>query len=317
MTKEILRRFPKAQVIMIDHYKDVFCRSRQDNILQQQAQNLILAVKEGNLIYKGAPVCQSFGHRYFYYTSCQMNCLFDCDYCYLKGMYPSGHMVMFVNLDDYFAEASKMLSLHPMYLCISYDADLMAVEEIAGYIEKWQAFAEEHPDLTIEVRTKAAPSSIWRRLKALPNMIYAFTISPQHVIDRWGHGTPSMTQRLSCAAEGLREGFMIRLCFDPMLHFAGWKDSYEMMIRTAAEQMDLNEIHDFSVGTFRMSADYLKKMRRMMPETSIVWYPYVNEDGVCGYDNKRVSMMENYLTERIREYAPKALISRLEAEDDS
>ena len=29
-TKEILERFPKAQVIAIDHYKDVFCRRGQD-----------------------------------------------------------------------------------------------------------------------------------------------------------------------------------------------------------------------------------------------------------------------------------------------
>mgnify|MGYP006970641936 FL=1 len=29
-----------------------------------------------------------------------MNCIYDCSYCYLKGMYPSGHMVLFVNIED-------------------------------------------------------------------------------------------------------------------------------------------------------------------------------------------------------------------------
>lgn len=29
-----------------------------------------------------------------------MNCIFDCEYCYLKGMYPSGNLVVFVNLED-------------------------------------------------------------------------------------------------------------------------------------------------------------------------------------------------------------------------
>ncbi len=316
MTKEIAGHFPGAQIIMIDHYKDVFCRSGQDNVLQQRAQSLILAVKEGTLIYKGAPVCQNFGHRHFYYTSCQMNCLFDCDYCYLKGMYPSGHLVMFVNLEDYFAETEKMLIAHPMYLCISYDADLMAVEKIAGYIAKWQEFAGRHPDLTIEVRTKAAPSDLWRQLKPMPNMIYAFTVSPQNVIDKWEHRTPSMAQRLACASEGLKRGFVIRLCFDPMLRFAGWENSYRDMLREASVMLDLNAVHDFSVGTFRVPADYLKKMRRMMPDTSIVWYPYTNLDGVCRYEQKVVCEMEEQMIEMIRAYAPDAFISRWEDEPD-
>ena len=52
----------------------------------------------------------------FDYTSCMMNCVFDCEYCYLKGMYPSGNVVLFVNLDDIFDEVYKLLQKHP---CIS------------------------------------------------------------------------------------------------------------------------------------------------------------------------------------------------------
>lgn len=33
-TKRILTQFPQAEVIDIDHYKDVFCRSRQDYVRQ-------------------------------------------------------------------------------------------------------------------------------------------------------------------------------------------------------------------------------------------------------------------------------------------
>ena len=36
-----------------------------------------------------------------------MNCVFDCEYCYLKGMYPSANLVVFVNLEDIFAEVEK------------------------------------------------------------------------------------------------------------------------------------------------------------------------------------------------------------------
>ena len=115
-TKRILDRLAGAEVIEIAHYKDVFCRKGQDYILQHRAQNLILGAKHGKLLYKGARVCQSFGNENFYYTSCMMNCVFDCEYCYLKGMYPSGNLVVFVNLEDIFAEAEKLLLKEELYL---------------------------------------------------------------------------------------------------------------------------------------------------------------------------------------------------------
>ena len=139
-TQKILSRFPQAQVIPVHHYKDVFCRRGQSVVRQHKTQNLILAEKKNNLIYQGAPVCQSFGNHWFYYTSCMMNCIYDCEYCYLKGMYPSANVVLFVNLEDIFAEVERLLEQHSVYLCVSYDTDLLAVEPVIGYTAEWMRF---------------------------------------------------------------------------------------------------------------------------------------------------------------------------------
>ena len=154
-TERMLARFPEAEVIEIRHYKDIFNRRRQDPAVQHKSQNLIIAAKEGRLVYPGAPVCQSFGNAHFFYTSCVMNCVFDCEYCYLKGMYPSGNLVIFVNLEDIFKEIRGLLSQFPVYLCVSYDTDLMAVEGLTGYVEEWARFVRDNPGLSIEVRTKS------------------------------------------------------------------------------------------------------------------------------------------------------------------
>ena len=76
-TLQILERFPDAGIIKIRHYKDIFGRARQDFILQQRSRALIIAARSGPLLYPGAPVCQDFGEKYFYYTSCMMNCMYD------------------------------------------------------------------------------------------------------------------------------------------------------------------------------------------------------------------------------------------------
>lgn len=56
-TKQILSRFPKAQVIEIAHYKDVFNRRRQKYEAQHRSQSLILAAKRDHFFYEGAKPC--------------------------------------------------------------------------------------------------------------------------------------------------------------------------------------------------------------------------------------------------------------------
>ena len=308
-TKRILQRFPGAAVILIDHYKDVFCRRGQNFILQQQSQNLILGEKQGNLIYKGAPVCQSFGNEHFYYASCIMNCIYDCEYCYLKGMYPSGNLVIFVNLEDIFNEVKALLEKHAVYLCISYDTDLQAMDGITGYIAEWNAFAQAALEnsqknllypLKIEIRTKSADVSFWQKHTPIPGIIYALTLSPSAVIDACEHKTPSLQQRLSSARKAVRRGFNLRLCFDPMIYCKDWEQQYDEMLRQVFAQIDMDNIMDVSVGTFRVSQDYLKKMRKNQPGSAVVQFPYQNDNGVYHYSKELTAQMEGFLTERLK-----------------
>ena len=309
-TQKILSKFPDATVVMIDHYKDVFCRSRQNCALQHGAQNLILAQKKGTLLYDGAPVCQSFGNQYFYYTSCMMNCIYDCEYCYLKGMYPSSNLVIFVNLEDYFSEVAQLLKQHPLYLCISYDSDLLALEGVTGYIGEWCDFAETQENLKLEIRTKCAGDQLVGQLSCTPGIIYALTLSPQIVIDRFEHHTPALHRRLSFAKKLLEGGAAVRLCFDPMICMPKWEIYYEQMLGQVFETIDPKKILDVSVGTFRISQDYLKKMRRQQPNSAVVWFPFQNENGYYHYPDTLMEQMESFLTERLEQKFPKEKIFR-------
>ena len=200
----IQNRYPDAVRVPIRHYKDMFNRPRQDYSLQKQSPKLILAVKKGRLVYPGAPVCQDFGSRHFYYTSSVMNCLYDCEYCYLQGMYPSANLVVFVNLEDIFREVEQLLEQHPVYLSVSYDTDLLALEQLTGYLDQWCRFTAAHPGLTIEVRTKAANVRTIRQLPPCERVIFAWTLSPETIIRRFEHHTPSLSARLKGLGLGLK-----------------------------------------------------------------------------------------------------------------
>lgn len=309
-TQNILAKFPSAQIIEIGHYKDVFCRSRQNIRLQHCAQKLVLAARQGTLLYEGAPVCQRFGNEHFYYVSCAMNCIFDCAYCYLKGMYPSANIVVFVNLEDIFAEVERVLENHPLYLCVSYDTDLLALEPLIGFVQEWCAFAAKHAQLTIEIRTKCANKAFVQSIVPMPNVIYAYTISPQAVIDAFEHHTASLSDRLFCAAALMRAGCPVRLCFDPMIYLPGWKAHYSEMMNQVYCSIAVDQLLDVSIGTFRISQDYLKNMRKQAKDSAVIWFPFQKEDGYCHYPDPLMEEMESFLTAQIVEKIDREKIFR-------
>lgn len=313
--QQITRHFKDARLIEIDHYKDVFNRIHQDFEHQHRSQNLILAKKKGQLIYKGAPVCQDFDNKWFFYTSQIMNCLYDCEYCYLKGMYPSGNMVMFLNIEDYFREAEEMLKKHPIYLCISYDTDLLAVEAISGFVKKWCEFTLSHPGMTIEVRTKAGNADIINGMPLNERTIFAFTLSPESFIQRFEKGSASLKERLNFMKRAMERGASVRACFDPMIRTSDWKDQYEDLLDTFFREIDPSSIRDASVGTFRISGAYLKPMRQSMPKSLIAQYPYVLKDGYYQYSDDIKDEMESFLEARLTEKLGKNRIFRWEEND--
>ncbi|MBO4628249.1 MAG: radical SAM protein [Lachnospiraceae bacterium] len=302
-TKEILSKLPKATVIPCKSYREIFNRPHQEPTRQKHAPALILAVGQPPFLYDGAPVCQDFGNRHFYYTSGVMNCIFDCEYCYLQGMYNSGHIVVFVNLEDTFAALDEILKEHEAYVCISYDTDLLALEPLLGMVKAWMDFAKDRAGLTLELRTKSASESVLRKLPALPNVILALTLSPEPVIAAYEHRTPPLTARLHMANTALSLGWPVRLCFDPMLAVHNAADVYNAMFDTVIRTVPMAQIRDASIGVFRISGEYLRRMRRCRT-SAVTCYPYELRDGVYAYPPDIAGRLLSLARERLAAVLP-------------
>lgn len=304
MTRRILRKLPHAEQIVIRHYKDVFCRNRQSFGLQKKSQKLILAMQNNACIYEGAKPCQSFGHTHFYYTAGVMNCLYDCEYCYLQGLYPSANLVVFVNTEEIFRQAEQLLERHPLYLCISYDTDLLALEPLLGQVRQWIAFAEMHENLTIEIRTKSAAYRTIADLTPPRNVILAWTLSPERVAEQYEHGAASLDARLENIAAAAADGWNVRLCFDPMVWQNDWRELYRTLVDTTFHKVSPADILDCSIGQFRVAKDALKKMRKNRADSAIVQYPYQLKDGFYQYDAARAENMAEQMRKWTEAYLP-------------
>lgn len=322
--ERILRKFSKAKVIPIKHYKDVFNRKKQGRLAQSRSRKLILAKKEGQRLYDGAVVCQDFSESHFCYTSLLMNCPFHCAYCYLQGMYPSSNLVMFLNLEDYFSDCRKWIAEKgSLYLCISYDTDLLAMEGIYPYVEEFARFLNQENALRIEVRTKAGGEGLWRKMQKLPlssdarkRMIFAFTLSPEEIIEEAEEGTARLSSRIFAIQKALEEGYLVRLCFDPMIYHPRWKELYSDLLQEVFEKIPMKQIHDCSVGSFRISESYLKAMGKALPNSPHTQFPYENTGGYYHYPKELMEEMEGFLYSRLQEKLPKEKIFRWDSQEE-
>src|SRR5690242_7321922 len=106
-TQRILQKIKPTHVIEYNHYKEVFNPKSQNFRIQKQEPALILAEKKGARVFQSPPGF-GIGGQLNYYFSHMLNCLYDCRYCFLQGMYSSANYVVFVNFEDFMQDIQQL-----------------------------------------------------------------------------------------------------------------------------------------------------------------------------------------------------------------
>lgn len=309
VTKKILSRFSKVNIIEIDNYKHVFNRSYQSFQAQKLSPKLILAKKYENFVYKGSEVTNLTRHPNFFYNTLVLNCAYNCDYCYLQGMYNSSHIVVFVNIEDFLQEIKNYLSNgEEIYLSISYDNDILSFENWLGYCKIWLNFAKENPNLILEIRTKSNAFKYISDLPALPNAILAWTLSPQWIVKKYEKKTPTLNRRIESLLQATKLGWKTRICLDPVLFVKNWKTLYSEMIQAVFSHKELRKVHDITLGSFRMNAEYLKKIKNSRADSDILFYPFQRNNSILEYKTQHKEEIKNFLLKELTQFIPQEKI---------
>ena len=87
------------------------------------------------------------------------------------------------------------------------------------------------------------------------------------------------------------------------LRHGGWQESYSILVDYIFSSISADILYDASIGVFRISAEYLKNMRKKRPDSAIVQYPYITEEGVAHYGTLSEEMVQ-YLQTLLLEHLP-------------
>ncbi len=279
-TARIVSRFPRAEVISCGRYGEVFNRRGQDFRLQKRRPALILARKHRGRVLE-TPAGYGIGGERNYYFSHMLNCVYDCRYCFLQGMFRSANYVLFVNYEDFLDDIDATLArVGESWFFSGYDCDSLAFEPITRFADTFLPFFAERPRAWLELRTKSVQARALTEREPIPNCVVAFSFTPEAVHGELERGVPSVRRRIEVAADLQRRGWKIGLRFDPLLHTESYRADYGELFEQVFAAVDPRALHSISLGVFRLPKSYFERAWRLYPEEPLFAGPQSEHDGM-------------------------------------
>ncbi len=306
---EIMTRFPQARKIICGRYGEVFNPKAQNFRLQKQKPALILAEKYKNFTM---PVPSGYGigaSRNFYFSH-MLNCLYDCRYCFLQGMYQSANYVLFINYEDFQDEIKQRCAetpTEPVHFFSGYDCDSLALEPVTGFAEQFLPIFEAIPNAWLELRTKSTQVRSLLSREAFPRCIVAFSLNPDEIATKVEAKAPSLERRLDALLKLQTHGWQIGLRFDPMIYQLGYQQQYQHLFEQVFSVIKLESLHSVSLGAFRLPEKYFKKVHKLFPDEKLFVSPLENNQGIISYKEALEQEMTHFCTEQLLRYIPKEL----------
>ena len=303
-TLAICDRFPKARQVICERYGEVFNPKAQNFRLQKQNPALILAEKYKNFALT-APPSYGIGASKNYYFSHMLNCLYDCRYCFLQGMYQSANYVLFVNFEDYQREIKQICQQNAdeaVHFFSGYDCDSLALEPVTHFAAHFLPFFADIPNAWIELRTKS--TQIRHLLNQTPNprCIVAFSLSPDNIAQKLEHKAPSLEKRLDAMCKLQQQGWQIGLRFDPLIYHTDYQQQYQRLFAQVFARIQQDSLHSVSLGVFRLPEKYFKKIHNLYPEEILFSGPLETNHKMTSYKAELEQEMMSYCSEQLLSY---------------
>lgn len=308
-TQRILARLKPHYVIECDHYKEVFNPKSQNFRIQKQNPSLILAEKKGRRILE-TPEGFGIGGEKNYYFSHMLNCLYDCRYCFLQGMYSSAHYVLFVNYEDFMDDIRLMdqQSEKPLYFFSGYDCDSLVFEPISHFLREFLPFFKNLKQCILELRTKSANIKELLNHSTFNHCVVAFSFTPDEISREIELKVPSVKKRIAAMKKVAEKGWKIGLRFDPLIYHVEFKSLYQNLMTSLFQAVNVNHLHSISVGALRFPEKMYQTIKNLYPNDKLLAHPLYRQNKVFSYQKELEQTMKKIIYDLLKNYIDTTLI---------
>ncbi len=302
---EVASRYPDATQIACQHFGEVFNKKSQNFRLQKQLGPCwILAQKQGKRVL---PTPEGFGIGGLenYYFSHFLNCLYDCRYCFLQGMYQSANYVWFVNYEDFQQDIAAICQQDmskQYYFFSGYDGDSLALEPVTHFVRTFVPFFATLPNAFLELRTKSVQIRELLKQPVSERVIVAFSLTPQPISNVYEKGVPAIANRLQAMKQLADQGWPVGLRLDPLVDCDDFELHYRVLIDEVFAMLPPECIHSISIGPLRFPKKMFDRIAGLYPDAKLFSQPFDKRQGHVSYSAEREKQMRQFVEQQLLRY---------------
>jgi spore photoproduct lyase len=220
-------------------------------------------------------------------------------------------IIIYTNFEKIIREIRRLSELNPrriLRIGTGELTDSLAFDPVTRFSEKLMTSIQKLPNVLLELKTKTDHIDHLLDIES-KKVVLSWSVNPDRIAKKEEHKAASIRHRLQAAGKAAKNGFLIGLHFDPIIHTPNWKELYLKMVDTISEFVEPNRICWISLGSLRYPS-YLKDIAQArFPKT-----PIFSGEQISGLDGKiryiKPIRMEIYDTiyRRIREKLGNAFI---------
>jgi len=296
----------------IEKYTDVFEKVKKPYLQKQNNLNLFLASKKGELV-KEAPPAYGFSKNKHYYFFHSLNCIFECEYCYLQGYFNSPDIVYFVNYEDVGTEIKQLdknaSKESPVWFHMGEFSDSLSLSSLSNDIEYYFKLFSTLENSFLELRTKSINIKQILAQNPVNNIITSFTLGPSS-LKSVEKKIPSPTLRIKAMRKLIENGFKVGLHLDPVIYHDNFEKNYFELIQELSESFELDNLKYISIGVVRFTKDSYRQLLQNYPDSVCQSHEFTTSfDGKIRYPRPIRLKILNYIKRSLVKHgAPEEII---------
>lgn len=280
-TRLILENFADTKKELIDDVRTLIKQHKKTNTIKKTPA-LVLAKQRGRFLEKCPGTKEHICCNYFT-LNIAVGCPFDCTYCFLQSYSNNPYYTIYTNLDDMLIEI-RSKAKGRIRIGTGEFTDSLALEAYtmfaAIYAEQICAISS---DITLELKTKFCPplsersrgqadTSTSLSVRGFQKQIvFAWSVNPQNIIDSDERYTASLTDRIQAAKTAAEHGYRVALHFDPIIYNVAWQEEYQTVLDLIQKNIPPEKIAWISLGTLRFTPSLKPIIEQKFPDSTIVY----------------------------------------------
>lgn len=196
------------------------------------------------------------------------NCSFGCSYCAVQTFYTDG-----IAFDENLAGRLDAIDLdpeRPYHIGTGQSSDALAWGNKLGMLDALFAFARDHPNILLELKTKSDNVRYIVENDVPANVVCSWSLNTPTIVRNEEHFTARLDDRLAAARRVADAGTRVAFHFHPMVHYRGWREDYTAIARRLLDSFETREVAFLSMGSVTLIKPVIGKIRDLGNPTKIL-----------------------------------------------